>query len=199
VLNIVWDIDSVLNNFEEEWFLYYKSINHEKYKNLFFNDIVDNPPHNILGITKEEYLESLNYFRKYCMHTVKPNMSVLDWLNVYGSKINSSVLTSALYPSLEESAYWLFSNYKRYIRSYTVIPSYINKENAIIYDETKLDFLKKTRNVDIFIDDNEKTINSVKEFLPHIKVFCPKQPWNNGVKIETILNDLTRIIHDKSF
>ena len=62
MLTIVWDIDDVLNDFMKRWFEQWWRPQKTNCK-LNYNDLVENPPHNILGIDLQEYQNSIDAFR----------------------------------------------------------------------------------------------------------------------------------------
>ena len=72
MITICWDVDDVLNNLMEAWFCFFK-LDSNKDINIDYNDIIKNPPDELLGITKKEYLDSLDYFRVNYYSLLPPN------------------------------------------------------------------------------------------------------------------------------
>ena len=75
-ITIAWDVDDVLNSLTTEWFAQYKK---EHNISLAFTDLTSNPPHNLLGIRKQEYLDSLDKFRAQHLMDLPPNSEMLFW------------------------------------------------------------------------------------------------------------------------
>ena len=59
---IAWDVDDVLNELMFYWFEDCYKNEHNNIKQNF-KDLVNNPPQDILGISNDEYLKSLDRFR----------------------------------------------------------------------------------------------------------------------------------------
>lgn len=194
MITICWDVDDVLNNLMQEWFTYYKYINLDKYDNICFNNLIENSPNDILSITKKEYLESLDYFRMNYYKDLKPNEIIYEWFKEKGHLSRHMVLTATPLSCCNISAEWVMRYYGKWIRSFNFIPSPRENDSSVIYYKSKMEYLKRT-NVDIFVDDNEETINEVNKYILQIKTFCPKMPWNNGILSDVeLLNELNCIM-----
>ena len=190
MLTIAWDVDDVLNNLTEQWLCNYCKTKNIKIK---YENIIENPPHNILNITFDEYIDSLDSFRLSDKAlNMLPNSKILNWFEQYGYLFNNIVITSTSAKTSQNSAFWVMKHFYKWIHSFNVVPSYRIDDNVVRINKTKKDFLKKFGNVDIFIDDNEENIEGAKEL--NIKTFLVSKPWNkNGLEIENILMKLTEI------
>lgn len=190
MLTIAWDVDDVLNNLTKQWLCDYCEKQNIK---IAYKNIVSNPPHNILNITFDEYINSLDSFRlSNKALNMLPNNKIINWFEQYGYLFNNIVITSTAARTSQNSAFWVMKHFHKWIHSFNIVPSYRVNDNVVRNDKTKKEFLERERNVDIFIDDNEKNIEDAKEL--GIKTFLVAQPWNsNGLKIEKILIELTKI------
>jgi len=190
MLTIAWDVDDVLNDLTKQWLYYYCKKQNIK---MEYKDIVSNPPHNILNMTFDEYINSLDSFRLSDKAlNMLPNSKILNWFEQYGYLFNNIVITSTSAKTSQNSAFWVMKHFYKWIHSFNIVPSYRIDDNVVRTDKTKKDFLERIGNVDIFIDDNKKNIDDAKELK--IKTFLVAKPWNkNGLKIEDILMELTKI------
>lgn len=186
MLTIAWDIDDVLNNLMYEWLNWYKQSHTECI--VEYKDLKENPPHNILGCTKEEYIKSLTEFRLLKYESLTPNPEVVSWFKKYGDKAYHIVVTSTRYSTEYVSSSWLFKHFYTWIRGFFVAPSYDENSKCIVYDQNKYQFLRRTRLADIIIDDNQEVIDQCR--LLGIEAFLVKKPWN------TSKSTLTKILHD---
>ena len=59
---IIWDVDDVLNDLMRAWFEDYAALN-GTHTHITYDRLTSNPPHELLGISRMEYLESLDKFR----------------------------------------------------------------------------------------------------------------------------------------
>lgn len=187
---ICWDVDNVLNNLIEEWLIYYKYVNLGKYDHIKFNQLLHYNLYNSLNITEKEFIESLDYFTINYYKTLKPNKVILNWFTLYGHLTHNIVLTAFPLRYIEISAQWVLKYYGQWIRSYAFTPLEI-REDTIIYDKTKSDYINRMGNIDIFIEDSEKNILNSQATNNLIL----KRPWNNSEMDEIrLLKEINNLI-----
>lgn len=188
IKTIVWDVDDILNNLMKDWFEMEWKLSHPKCK-LNYNDLKENPPYKILGISKKEYLESLDKFRFRHYIDLKPNKEVYEWFEENGEKFKHLALTSTPIKSSPISSAWVMKNYGKWIRGYFVLPSFRKGEKITKYHKNKGEFLKELKNVDLFIDDSAKTIKDSKSNGINSILF--PTPWNDSkLTIKRLLENL---------
>jgi FMN phosphatase YigB (HAD superfamily) len=175
---IVWDVDDVLNELMYHWF-------EECYKNehadltLTFNELVKNPPHDILRISKEDYLSSLDTYRiSEKGRNLAPNKDILDWFYINGSEYRHIALTSRSRKTIPILSEWVFRHYGDWIRTLSFIPAKRPLENVPVYDVKKADFLVWLEKVDLYIDDMEENIKAAKKV--GINSLLYPRPWNSS-------------------
>lgn len=190
---IVWDVDDVLNDLMRNWFECFWMTSRKEYS-LSYDDIKENPPHSILGITQNEYLASLDAYRlSEDAKQLQPNADLLRWFKEYGGNFRHIALTATPLKATDISAYWVLKHFGIWIRTYHFVPSLRDGENIPRYDNVKGEFLKWINKADILVDDNENNINEAKN-LGIIGLLVTK-PWNkNGYIIEEVIDILTGII-----
>lgn len=172
---IIWDIDDVLNSFMLEWFSNYKG---NSGCVLNYEDLSQNPPHFLLGISRQEYLKSLDLFRKRSFSKLKPREEVLKWFQEKGEDFQHFALTAIPFNSVSFSAAWCMANFGKWIRSYNYVPSVRKGENIPEYFKSKKDFLANAGDVALFIDDNEDNIRDAQSL--GIKTVLFPAPWNSN-------------------
>jgi hypothetical protein len=186
-------VDDVLNDLMLSWLDNYKK---EENRNtgIKYEDIVQNPPHEILGITQREYLTSLDNFRNSDKGiNLTPNLQILKWFKKDGTKFRHIALTSRPKNTVSVLAAWLFRYFGDWIRTLSFIPSFREGEQSAIFDKSKTDFLKWLGKVDFFIDDSIENIKSAE--MSGIKTFLYPQPWNNSpLTAEQILGEISKNI-----
>ena len=173
---IIWDIDDVINNLMEEWFESEWLYNNPK-SNLKYTDLKLNPPHTILGITKEDYLISLDKFRLESFHNLKPNPLIMEWFKENGSLYRHVALTSVPLSCADISANWLFNNFGTWFRSFNIIPSFRINDPVNLYDNSKAEYINWLDKGDFFIDDNQENMKGISS---KIKTYLFPQPWNSS-------------------
>jgi hypothetical protein len=158
---------------------------------LNYNDLVENPPHNILGINLQEYQNSIDAFRSSeLFRDLPPNAEVLEWFRKYGRLFRHIALSAVPRNAAVASASWLFTHFGDWIRTFAFIPSQRNGENPPSYDLTKADYIKWLNKADVFIEDNESNITGLEKL--NIQRFIVTQPWNSSkMGVEELLSTLT--------
>ena len=187
---IVWDVDDVLNDLTYSWFQEYRNVRQPN-STLKYQDLTQNPPHKILGITINEYLSSLDNFRNSEKgRNLKPNQQILDWLRKNGAKFRHIALTMRSRQTISSLAEWIFHHFGDWIHTFSFIPANREGEKLPVYDKCKTDFLMWLGKVNYFIDDSAKNVEDAKEI--GITAFLFPQPWNNSpLSVKQILEEIS--------
>lgn len=188
---IVWDVDDVLNSLIREWFEGFWLPEHGECS-LTYNEIVENPPHQVLNISREDYLKSIDEFRASAGATLQLSPAVLEWFEAHGDKARHAVLTAVPLRAAGIWADWVMRHLGRWVRTFNFVPSPRDQELLPAYDQTKGEFLEWWRAADIVVDDNVATIDAARA-LGLGTVLVP-QPWNHAPgSIDDALTALTRL------
>ena len=84
MLTLVWDVDDVLNDLMRAWFEQGWKREHAAC-GLEYDDLRENPPHLALGASREQYLASMDAFRKtQAGINLTPNPELLVWFSEHG-------------------------------------------------------------------------------------------------------------------
>lgn len=187
---IVWDVDDVLNGLMYSWFQEHRDL-YNPSSTLKYQDLTQNPPHEILGITINEYLSSLDNFRNSEKgRNLKPSQQILDWFKRDGAKFRHIILTARSKQTVPGLAEWVFHYFGDWIRTLSFIPANRQGEKLPIYDKCKADFLKWLGKADYFIDDSAENVKAAEEIGSTSFLF--PQPWNNGqLTVEQILEKIS--------
>lgn len=173
---IAWDVDDVLNDLMRVWFEEKWIIQRPK-SPLRYVELAENPPHNLLGISKEEYLSSLDEFRLSIQYRkMQPVSEVKNWFLRYGRCFRHIAVTAVPVQIAHLSAEWTLRHFGCWIRTFHFVPSVRRGYSFIRYDKTKKDFLQWLNKVDMFVDDNEINVRAAKK--TGIKGILFPRPWN---------------------
>jgi len=175
MLTIAWDVDDVLNDLMHSWFEQEWLPAHPDCK-VDYAGITENLPHRVLGISKEEYLASLDSFRlSDRARLMQPNEDVITWLEQSGAQFRHIALTARPLPTVPPAAEWVFRYFGAYIRAFGVVPS---RQEAHIprYDLSKAEFLQWWGKADVLVDDSQENIEAANSI--GIKGILYPQPWN---------------------
>ena len=177
MLTIVWDVDDVLNDLMQQWFEHGWKAEHPECA-LKFDDLLQNPPHDVLGIDRCEYLTSMDRFRNTDRGLeLSPNPEILGWFVAHGQQFRHIALTARPLQTAPHVASWVMRHFGSWIRCFGVVPSR-PEQGVPIYDRSKIDFLKWLGCGDILVDDADENIRDAKSLS--LTTFQIAQPWNKS-------------------
>jgi hypothetical protein len=146
---------------------------------LKYHQLLENPPYRLLGVTRDEYLDSLDTFRLSGQYRkIQPTPEVKKWFLRYGKFFRHITLTAVPQKAAHVSAEWVLRHFGVWIRTFHFVPSFRKGKGQPQYDKNKKDFLKWIDKIDIFIDDNEANLKQAKEL--GIKGILFPRPWNSS-------------------
>lgn len=178
MLTIAWDVDDVLNNLMGCWLEKKWKIDRPDY-GLNFEEIKVNSPHDILGITLEEYQASLDEFRlSPDFPRLEPDPKILEWFNRYGYRARHLALTAVPQACAHVSAEWTFRHFGKWIRTFHFVPSYRERADCPDYDQSKAEFLQWISKVDVLVEDNESNAKAAAQI--GVQSILVDRPWNSS-------------------
>ncbi|WP_263419083.1 hypothetical protein [Terriglobus albidus] len=188
MLTLVWDVDDVLNDLMHQWFHCQWMPDHPECR-LRFEDLSCNPPHAALGVSREEYLTSMDLFRRTNRaKEMEPNPEVVAWFFQYGARFRHVALTARPLATAPDVASWVFKYFGLWIRTFGVVPSRHDADTPL-YDLTKGEYLRWLRSGDVLIDDSSENISQAAGL--GMRVLQPAQPWNNSeLTMQALLHQL---------
>jgi FMN phosphatase YigB (HAD superfamily) len=191
VETIAWDIDDVLNDLTKAWFELAWLPRHPDCP-LVYQDLEVNPPHELLGITKEEYLSSLDQFRlSPAAASLAPDSALVGWFLEYGDQYRHVALTArpkeTVYPALR----WLLHHFGAWFQTFAFVPAERPGQSSRQPDRNKGEYLAWLGKADFFIDDNTENCLAAREL--GISTFLVAQPWNRS---NLTMSDILRLIVD---
>lgn len=175
---IVWDVDDVLNGLMRCWFEKWWIPVHPDCS-LNYEEISENPPCCLLGISEFDYLNSLDDFRmSEIANSMEPIPEIVEWFNENGKHFRHIALTARSIGTVPSAASWVFRHFGKWIRTFHFIPASRPGQDIPNYDKSKKDYFLWRENVDIFVDDNEENIKDAQSL--GIKGVLVPQPWNKS-------------------
>lgn len=189
---LVWDVDDVLNDLMAAWL---KDLNTSRpdSEQIAYEALQANPPHEIIGMEKQAYLDSLDAFRlsdKFL--NLQPNPIVLQWFKDHGAKFRHTVLTAVPRVTAHQSAQWVMRHFGDWIRHFHFVPS--KRPQAVPhYDSNKAAYLEYFGKADFFIDDQPTNVETVNEI--GVRSFLVAQPWNDS---ETTMADILKVLSQEA-
>jgi hypothetical protein len=177
VKTIVWDVDDVLNDLMRNWLEQQWLPRHPEHL-VDYSDLTENPPHRVLGVSRGDYLDSLDEFRLTRMADLSPVPEVREWFEKRGHQFRHVALSAVPLLAAQISARWVFSYFGRWIRSFHFVPSPRQGDPPFHYDQSKSEFLRWLGLGDIMVDDNPANVAAGVD-LGLVGVLFPR-PWNTG-------------------
>ena len=194
MITVVWDVDDVLNDLMRSWFEQGWKPEHVGC-GVEYVDLRENPPHRVLGISREQYLASIDAFRKTAAGThLTPNPELLGWFGEHGSKFRHIALTARPLETAPDMAAWVMHHFGAWIRCFGIVPTRA-PQTAPAYDGGKGDYLRWLGKGDVFIDDARENLREAEAL--GLKTFACPQPWNDAPRPSTeILEQLLDMARD---
>ena len=188
---IVWDVDDVLNDLMSQWFASCWLPRHPECR-LTFKDLKANPPDQVLDITRDEYLGSLDEFRKTEQaREMNPNPAVMEWFRKHGASFRHIALTARPLESAPDVAHWVLRHFGAWIRCIGFVHTRPNDEIPV-YDHSKGEFLNWVRCGNIMVDDSTDNIKQAESL--GLKGLLYPQPWNDStLSIDDLLDELAKM------
>jgi len=177
MVTIAWDVDDVLNDLTGAWLRDEWRPAHPQCRTAY-SELSRNPPHSIIGAALEEYLASLDRFRRSRYRELEPLPETLAWFERHGGRFRHMALTAAPLHCAPESAEWVIRHFGRWIRSFNFVPSPRHGESIPPYDANKRDFLRWFGNASVLVDDNVENIAAARS--AGMRAVLMPRPWNSG-------------------
>jgi hypothetical protein len=187
---IVWDVDDVLNDLMREWYAAKWLPEHPQCP-VRYEELEQNPPHELLNASLQEYLASLDAFRLSEQgRSLSPDRTVVQWFEREGSRYRHVALTATPIVNAPHAASWVFRHFGRWIRTFAYVPSSRPGDPVNAYDRSKGEFLSWWGRADILIDDNLQHTSAAAEL--GISTYLVPRPWNDaGGSLADILAKLS--------
>ena len=157
---------------------------------LEYEKILHNPPYTDLGITKDDYLESLDCFRLGKYMGLEPIPEILGWFQKYGNLAHHVALTATPLSTARLSAEWVMNNFGKWIRTFSFIPSPRKGVDHIQYDKDKIIYCARN-SIKTIVEDNVATITEAKEW--GMNAVIVSQPWNSSLSCVGLADELERL------
>lgn len=175
---IVWDVDDVLNDLMRVWLEQFWVPAHPGCK-VSYEAIKGNPPHELLGVSKPEYLASLDDFRLSGRYErLEPLPEALAWFEANGARFRHVALTRVPVAAAHVTAAWVLRHFGAWIRSFHFVPSFRAGEDPPVYDEDKGAYLHYFGKADLLIDDTLENITAAQK--AGVKTLVFPRPWNKS-------------------
>jgi hypothetical protein len=192
IRTVVWDVDDVLNDLMHSWFDSVWIPDHPG-ELLRYPDVSQNPPHGLLGVSRDEYLSSLDEFRLGPGYArLEPNPDVLSWLAAEGWRSRHVALTATPLRAVPTTAAWVLRHFGRWIREFAFIPAERTGETLPIYDLDKGQWLGRYGASSILVDDSPQNIAAAR--AAGVATLSWPRPWNDGLTAAKTLQALSRYV-----
>jgi hypothetical protein len=192
IRTVVWDVDDVLNDLMQSWFDSVWSPEHPG-ELLRYAGVSENPPHELLGVSRDEYLSSLDEFRLGPGYArLEPNPDVLSWLVAEGGSCRHVALTATPLRAVPTTAAWVLRHFGRWIREFAFIPAERTGETLPTYDSDKGEWLARHGASSVLVDDSPQNIAAAR--AAGIATLAWPRPWNHGLPTADTLQALSRYV-----
>ncbi len=170
---VAWDVDDVLNSLMQRWFDQHQS----EFVGVEYGMLRENPPHRILGISREEYLASLDQFRQEEYADLEPRPEVLDFLREHGERFRHIATTATPRRFAAISAAWVMEHFGDWIRGFTMVPSSRADWVVPTYATEKGELLSMFNGRVVLVDDSIGNLTSAR--IAGFDAIAFPAPWND--------------------
>ena len=175
---IAWDVDDVLNDLTGAWLERQWRPAHPECA-AAYQDLRANPPHAAIKATLDEYLASLDDFRRSrYLDELQPLPEAVSWFEHNGDRFRHIALTGVPLRYAPISADWVMRHFGRWIRSFHFVPSKRNGECIPVYDASKQDFLDWWGKASVLVDDLPANVDAAR--AGGVRAVLMPRPWNQG-------------------
>ncbi len=175
---IAWDVDDTLNDLMGAWLRDEWRPAHPDCA-ATYGDLRSNPPHEAIGAALDEYLQSLDAFRRQrYLDDLEPLPEAVEWFERNGERYRHIALTSVPLRYAPISANWVMRHFGRWIRSFHFVPSKRAGESIPEYDSSKQDFLSWFGKAEVLVDDDAGNVDAARR--AGAKAVLMPRPWNRG-------------------
>ena len=191
---LIWDVDDVLNSLMQYYMENGLPVNARQ---LSCEALTENPPHKLLGISKEEYLSSLDHVRSGSFYDLPPRPEIMAFFDECGHKFDHIILSAVPVRFMEKSSAWVLHYFGDWVQSCLFIPSHRPECNV----KSQL-FASKAEAVKFFgpravlIDDAVKNVEETRSAGGRALYF--PAPWNSekNTGINAFLTSLKGLINE---
>ena len=170
---LAWDIDDVLNEFMLHCLPRFPSK-----KRLAYGELTFNPPYDLLGISKEQYLATLDASRAD-LYQKPPRPEVIAFFTKHGGYFHHTAISAVPLRFASESAQWLLQHFGQWIQSFIFIPSpRQGMEMKSQQFHTKSEALRAINRNVVLIDDNPANVLDAQSNGCNARLF--PAPWNDN-------------------
>ena len=179
-----------------EWLLFWQQHQQLETIPIEISQITKNPPHRALGISLEQYLQSLDEFRNSSRgRQLRPHPGVLKWFRKFGHRYVHIALTARPSETMKNQSAWIHEHFGSWIHSVVSVDPGRSGSNHQRQPEfsSKASFIKWLDKPSILIDDSEDNIRNAGEYC--FRTFLFPQPWNSSNQTaEGVLADLNQVL-----
>ena len=171
---LIWDVDDVLNTLMQQ---YIACGLPENAKRLSYEELTENPPHKLLGISKEDYLSSLDRVRAGDFYDLLPRPEVAAFFAECGHLFDHMILSAVPLKFMEKSSAWVLHYFGEWIQNCLFIPSV--RPDCCVKSQMfsgKAEAVKFFGQRAVLIDDSVKNVEETRSSGGRA-VYFPA-PWN---------------------
>ena len=184
---LVWDVDDVLAPTMRTWLERTWRPAHASAP--AYEGLRENPPHEILGVSREAYHASLDGFRRTEYESMTPRPEALAFFRDAGARYRHAALTATPRAHAPTVLRWVLHHFGDWIRVVGFVPSWrAGDEGMPPVHPDKGAWMRELARADALIDDSPTNIAAAEAM--GAEGFLVGQPWNEGDSLAAILSRL---------
>ncbi len=188
---LVWDVDDVLNELLRFWL---SVENAGTGRNVPFSALTENPPDRLLGLSRKEYLSSLDAYRAGGHYRQPPREEIMTFFRTHGGRFRHLVLSAVPIRFAGRSADWVLTYFGPWIQNCLFVPSPrpdFPMESQLF--SSKAEAMARIGGDAVLIDDSPLHVNETVKTGASALLF--PAPWNdnNSLPVRTFLDRIAQL------
>ncbi len=182
---MAWDVDDVLNDLSAAW---------ASHEGLDWKSARGGSPKEMassLGIPEDEYLASLDRFRREEYRFLSPNPFIRDWLSQAAGSVRSVAITRTPIRTAGQVSRWVFETYGHLIQGYFVALSPRREDPVNTTYESKADVVRRIVGVVALVDDQPANFSDLPVTCAALEY---PRAWNSAGAATDLLADLSALV-----
>jgi hypothetical protein len=186
---IAWDVDDVLNALMRRWL---ERFEQESGVSVPYASLRENPPDGLLGLSRAQYLASLDAFRLEQYASLEPSPRALEWFAEHGDATTHIAVTATPLCAAERTVAWVRRHFGRWIADVRVVPSPRPDDPVPQPPPDKGALLAALGGQFVLVDDSPAQVAHARAH--GVRAILYPQPWNEAAQpAAAVWTELARI------
>lgn len=189
---VAWDVDDVLNPLMRRWL---EGFERTTGRVIPYDSLHANPPLAATGLSLDEYLASLDAFRRDHYASLEPSPLALEWFEAEGARTRHVAVTATPLRAASTSTDWVLRHFGRWVEHVHVVPSPRPDDPTPNPPPDKGALLARMDGPLVLVDDSPAQVAGARARGLHALLY--PQPWNGSEESAVdVMRELSRLVRE---